>query len=504
MRSYKALIVCLCLGLGISLYGTQEKKLRVTATEARIFIEPHTESTVIGIVKRGDVLTLFNAAREAKSWYYVSYYSEEKWATLTGFVEASKVEVMSGAQPELSVERPPAKPEKRTSQAPPPKSAAAKPAEKESTAIKKPGPRSLAAEVEQKTETTDAAKPTEKTAAGESAPGRVGKGELVRYTGEVKITGETPAIRAAAGESARILQVARFAEILELNGKQDEWYRVVYPRSDGIVLVGFVHQDQVEVLSISPLDAVAVEHVTRQEKSPPSVPLTRDPKPEKEKTVGVDPGQGQPVESESVRDQVTVRGPFPAGGRRFGLGLNGGYALPSESTYDGNAAFGLSFAYYLDSHLALEIGAYRTTSLVEGSAEGLNAGKFTTLPLSVSLLGRYPLSDRVVPYGTAGAVFHFNSFKVCSKCQELWDTLGFDIRERVDNALGFQVGAGVDYMLNRTIGLNVDVRYQFMQTGGTWAMTDQLSGLDSSGDLKDLDLNTLVFRVGAKIFLRFL
>jgi outer membrane protein W len=454
----------------------------VTATEARIFIEPHTKSTVIETVKRGDVLTLFNPSSEAKSWYYISYYSEEKWATLTGFVEASKVEVMGGVQPKAPEKRPAVKPERKASRPSPPKSAAAKPVEKKA-----------------------AAPPSKKTAAGESEAEPEGKSGPVRYTGEVKITGEKPAIRAAAGESARILQVAQFAEVLELNGKQGDWYRVVYPRSDGIVLVGFVHQDQVEVLSISPLEAVAVGQVTRQEKSRTSVsPDRRDEKPEKEKTEGSEPDRGRPVESEPDPDRVTVLGPSPVGGRLFGLGLNGGYARPSESVYGGNSAFGLSFAYYLSTHFALEIGAYRTSSQVQESAEGLSTGKFTTLPLSVSLLGRYPLGDRMVPYGTAGAVFHFNSFKVCSKCRELWDTLGFDIQERVDNALGFQVGAGVDYMLSRRIGLNVDLRYQFLSTGGTWAMSDLLSGLESSGNLKDLNLNTLVFRVGAKIFLRFL
>ncbi len=483
MRSYKALTFGLCLALGASLLEGQERKLRVTAGEARIFIEPHAKSTVIGTVKRGDVLTLFNAGSEAKSWYYVSYYSEEKWATLTGFIEASKVEVMDSEPPAASTERPPAKPQREASESPPRTPAASRPTEKKDVIPEKTG---------------------EGSEAAESEPMPEGKAVLVRYTGEVKINGEKPAIRAAAEHSARILQVAQFAEILELNGKQGEWYRVVYPRSDGIVLVGFVHQDQVDVLSISPLEAVAVEPVTRQEKSQPSVPLKKEKKPKSEKPVEVAPPRGQPAESDPDPDQVEVQGPFSGGGRLWGLGLNGGYALPSEGAYGGNPAFGLSLAYYLNSHMALEMSAYRTSSRVEESLEGLSAGRLTAFPLSISLLGRYPITDRVVPYGTAGAVFHFNSFRVCSRCLETWDALGIDIQERMENALGFQVGGGVDYMLGRALGLNVEVRYHFMKSGGTWAMTDRLSGLETSGELKDLNLNALVFRVGVKIFLRFL
>ena len=47
---------------------------------------------VIETVKKGAVLTLFNTGRKQKNWLYISYYLQDKWVTITGFVEAKLVE----------------------------------------------------------------------------------------------------------------------------------------------------------------------------------------------------------------------------------------------------------------------------------------------------------------------------------------------------------------------------------------------------------------------------
>ena len=45
-------------------------------------------------------LSLFKSGNQQKAWYYVSFYSEEKWTTITGFVQASQVELIGKKPPE--------------------------------------------------------------------------------------------------------------------------------------------------------------------------------------------------------------------------------------------------------------------------------------------------------------------------------------------------------------------------------------------------------------------
>jgi outer membrane protein W len=467
------LFLCLCLP-GAS---AQAKKLRVVADSAKIYIEPHKSSTVIGTVGRGMILTLFDSgAKGEKSWFYVSFYSEEKWATITGFVEASMVTAVGApaeVQPEErripEVKKDPAKrPEQQPLKTTPPEQEV----KKTETKVEKTGEKILEPDVMSQ---------TKKEGAEEGAA------ELVRCTGEVKVTGEKPAIRAAAAEDGRILLVAKFGEVLELNGKKGQWYRVKYPRPDGIVLVGFVNQGQVEVLSstLPEEEAAAV-----------------DPEPDPEEAK-----EAEKMEEFLIPDPE----PEPAaaleavslGVRPLSLALNVGYALPSESAYEGGFTLGGDIAYLVNQNLAVVLGFYRYQSKVEGSVEGLSTGKLTTLPLSLGLQGRYPVGERLVPYAAASVAYHFISFELCHICRDEWDALGFDIREEVENALGFQVGAGLDYLITDYIDLNLDVRYQVLKGSGSWSMTDQFSGTSLSGNLEGLNFNALILRVGAKIFFKF-
>ncbi|MFC2142096.1 hypothetical protein ACFLR7_04090 [Acidobacteriota bacterium] len=94
MKRTAAIFLLSILSLSLSL--AQEKKLNVIAESAEIFIEPSTSSTMIERVKKGTSLTLFGSSSGHKNWYYVSYYSKVKYATLSGYVQASQVELIVG------------------------------------------------------------------------------------------------------------------------------------------------------------------------------------------------------------------------------------------------------------------------------------------------------------------------------------------------------------------------------------------------------------------------
>jgi outer membrane protein W/uncharacterized protein YgiM (DUF1202 family) len=473
MKLHKTWAAVLFLCVCVAMASAQTKKLRVVADSANIYIEPHRGSTVIGAVRKGTILTLFDSGTGGeKSWFYVSFYSEEKWATITGFVEASMVAAAGAPAKPQAEERPIPEEEK----APPEK-------KEEKIEVKAEKAAAEPAAVKSRTE-----------------EGKEGASGLVRGTGEVKVTGEKPAIRAAPADDGRILLVAKFGEVLELNGKIGSWYRVKYPRPDGIVLVGFVNQAQVEVLSstLPEEEAAAVEPEPEPVEVVTAVTAAAEVLEAKPET--------PPVEMERIEAPDPEPAASPEAGvlavRPLSLAFNAGYALPSESAYEGGFVFGGDIAYLVNQNLAVVLGFYRYQSKVEGSPEGLTTGKLTTLPISLGIQGRYPVGERLVPYAAAGVAYHFNSYKLCQLCQDQWDALGFDVREEVENALGFQVGAGLDYLVTDYIDLNLDVRYQFLKGSGSWSMTDQFGGPSLSGSLEDLNFNALILRIGIKIFLK--
>ena len=94
MKRTAALSLLCTLSLFLSL--AQGKKLKVITESANIHIEPSKSSTVIERLRKGTSLTLFGSGSEQKNWYYVSFYSEEKYTTITGFVQASQVELVAG------------------------------------------------------------------------------------------------------------------------------------------------------------------------------------------------------------------------------------------------------------------------------------------------------------------------------------------------------------------------------------------------------------------------
>ena len=70
----------------------QEKKLRVINENASIYLEPKKDSTVVGIVEKGNVLTLLSKEKIRDHWYYVSFHSEDRFINISGFIYASTVE----------------------------------------------------------------------------------------------------------------------------------------------------------------------------------------------------------------------------------------------------------------------------------------------------------------------------------------------------------------------------------------------------------------------------
>lgn len=72
----------------------QENKLIVVANRAGIYLDPDVNSPIIETVKRGAILNLLSRGKIQELWYYVTYYSEERFTNVSGFIYALSVERM--------------------------------------------------------------------------------------------------------------------------------------------------------------------------------------------------------------------------------------------------------------------------------------------------------------------------------------------------------------------------------------------------------------------------
>lgn len=187
-------------------------------------------------------------------------------------------------------------------------------------------------------------------------------------------------------------------------------------------------------------------------------------------------------------------------GAELSIGIRAGYAVPSEVNYDSGFAYGINFCLEITKNIAFELSGLRFQSNVEEDPAALSKGKLSVLPIQLSMQARFPIGDKFVPYVLGGGGYYLNSFTIDKQIADNWNELSFDIEEKAKNALGFQFGAGIDYFLNQNIALNADFRYCIAKFKGTWSLTDQVSGTVVSGNIENLNLNTIILGAGLKFY----
>lgn len=71
-----------------------EKKLRVAADYAHVYLQPDEASPVVDTVGRGVVLSLLYGGKMKRDWYYVCFKSEKSGNTKSGYILDSEVELL--------------------------------------------------------------------------------------------------------------------------------------------------------------------------------------------------------------------------------------------------------------------------------------------------------------------------------------------------------------------------------------------------------------------------
>jgi outer membrane protein W len=316
---------------------------------------------------------------------------------------------------------------------------------------------------------------------------------LLSQENKLQVTGAKTYIYADANINSSIVETVEKGTILNQisPGKiRYIWYRVsYYSKKRSNVVLGFIQISSVEIMQGTPKTAKEERAKPRiKEKKPTVIPVSQSKIIEKKPTV-------IPVSRKRTYAPRKLRiGP------KSGIGFQAGYAMPAESNYSSGLKYGGNIYLGITKNVSIELKGLSFQSDVEGNPEALSKGKLSTIPIQLSIQARFPISWRFLPYLLGGGGYYLNRFNLDREIIDAWDALGFDIEEKVENAIGYHFGAGIDLFITKNIALNADVRYFIAKIKGSWTLTDQAIGTETSGVIEDLNLNSLIFGGGLKFY----
>lgn len=183
---------------------------------------------------------------------------------------------------------------------------------------------------------------------------------------------------------------------------------------------------------------------------------------------------------------------------RFGIGFFASYAMPFEGNYGSGMAYGVNLHLGITKNIALELGGLRYQSNIARSPAGLSEGMLSVIPIQLSIQARIPILKIIIPYIRGGVGYSMNNFTINNGVATQWNNLGYDIIETVENSIEYHYGAGIDLLVHNNIALNGDVRYLVSNTKGTWTFENQIVSEENSGNLNELNLNSIIVSFGLK------
>lgn len=176
--------------------------------------------------------------------------------------------------------------------------------------------------------------------------------------------------------------------------------------------------------------------------------------------------------------------------RNFGIGLNGGVAIPTDPyenvTADASAAGGIALTYLPGRHVGIELAASRFETEWNDGTRAL--GDLAVVPVSLMLQYRMLPEGGVNPYVSIGGVYFINSFETSASAKSRYGKI------EVENVLGFAAQAGLEFKVVKGFVADLAVKYI-----GAEAEVTQKSG-SYTQQAEDADLGTTLITLGAKYY----
>ena len=330
---------------------------------------------------------------------------------------------------------------------------------------------------------------------------------------KIKIIADKANVYLQPSENSLVIATVEKGKVLNIFGtgtEKGEWYYVFFTLEERRAKIGgFVRSSMAEIIrpqvekkeiTQKEIEEKENEKMTEEERKEvvkAGEKTVKEIKEETKKTEEI----SKAVKSEERKAQIAIeKAPISSkkDGIKVGLGLIGGYAMPSKSKYSEGVIYGGNIYLLISKNLAIEISGLSFQNDVEEDPEALSAGKLSVIPISLSLQGRLPVNDFLTPYIEVGGSYFLNDFSLNNSIVSSWNNVGFDINEEVEKSIGLQVGMGLDLFISKSFIFNIDCKYFINNTNGSWELIDQVSNEKISGDLDGLDMSYIYIGFGLK------
>jgi opacity protein-like surface antigen len=183
-------------------------------------------------------------------------------------------------------------------------------------------------------------------------------------------------------------------------------------------------------------------------------------------------------------------------GKRFSFGVNAGGGAITWMSQSWRAGMELGFRFH--KHLAavadLSFGALTLeNSSSSGTYHAQDSQKWTTLPITLSLLYAEPLSDIAAAYLGAGIGYYFFTRTIASETN-VFGQLQEESNKASFNALAPQVVLGLAFDLGNSLSLKGDLKYVF----GTTSRHESANNLDTR---QDINFGGASLTLGVRVYL---
>ena len=282
---------------------------------------------------------------------------------------------------------------------------------------------------------------------------------------KIKVISENAAVRLRPDPgSEAVVQKVAVGMVYESAGKTGEWYEIRHQSDIGVMITGYIHEKDVEVMK-EVLETILAERGAKRR--------------------AVEMAFGGGMVGGSFLDGTSAYSTTWSNNLLKSVNESGTVALAAKKP----ASVGFSLTYFLsenlgiglrvDYNLAQKISGqsdfslnWEFTSGTKGSvADQWNAtGDLSVWPVSLNLVYKIGGGGMFHPYLGAGVSYFMGSVKANS-------TMGYaitfvdagyqyidyvDLPLRLDkslNAVGFNLGGGLDVLFAKSVGLNIDLAY---------------------------------------------
>ncbi len=183
-------------------------------------------------------------------------------------------------------------------------------------------------------------------------------------------------------------------------------------------------------------------------------------------------------------------------GKRFSVGVNAGGGAIAWMSQSWRA--GIELGFRIEKHLAatadLSFGALTLeNSSSSGTYQARDSQKWTTVPITLSLLYAGPLNEKTTTHLGAGIGYHHFTRTVASETNAFGQPQRYSQKSSF-GALAPHVVLGLEIALGRSVSLIGDLKYVF----GTASRKERVNGLDTS---QDVNFGGASLTLGVRVFL---